>query len=106
MTRSPTWTPRSRTDLILWEEPSTFCVFTKDLTIDVNMDPVLKKSITTIIQDNWDSFCEQGVSRPMFDFELCIDTGDFRPVCYHQPLYRIHERKIIDKHILVLGAND
>ena len=41
------------------------------------MDPTLKDYIKTIIRDNWDSFCEQGASRPIFDFEFCIDTGNF-----------------------------
>ena len=81
MTRSPTCIPRPKTDLILWIEPSCHCDFTKALIIDVNMDPTLKKSITTIIQDNWDSFCEKGASRSMFDFEFYIDTGDSKPVC-------------------------
>ena len=76
MTRSPTWTPRPRSDLILWDESSSLPELNKDLTIDVNMDPTLKQSILTIIKDNWDSFCEKGASRPMFDFEFCIDTGD------------------------------
>ena len=76
------------------------------MKIDVNMDPTLKQSIKTIIQDNWDSFCEQGASRPMFDFEFYIDADDSKHVCYHQPSYGIHERKIMDKHILVLEANN
>ena len=41
------------------------------------MDHTLKEYIKTIIRDNWDSFCEQGASRPTFDFEFCIDTGNF-----------------------------
>ena len=70
------------------------------------MDPTLKTSITTIIQDSLDSLYKQGASRPMFDFEFFIDIGDSKPVCCHQPLYGIHERKIIDKNILVPEAND
>ena len=70
------------------------------------MHPTLKQSIITIIKDNWVSFCETGVSRPMFDFEFCIDTGDSRPVCCRQPSYSIHERKIMDEHIRILESND
>ena len=106
MKRSPTWKPRPRSDLILWDESSSLPELNKDLDIDVNMDPTLKQSILTIIKDNWDSFCEKGASRPMLDFEFCIDTGDSKPVCCRQPSYGIHERKIMDKHIQVLEAND
>ena len=70
------------------------------------MDPTIKQSIITIVKDNWDSFCEEGASRPMFDFEFCIDTGNSKPVCYYQSSYSIHERKIMDKHIHILETND
>ena len=78
--RSPTWTPRPRTDLNFWNESSFLAELTKDLTIDATIDPTIKHSIPTIIQDNWDSLCEEGASRPMVDFEFCIDTGDSKPV--------------------------
>ena len=42
----------------------------------------------------------------MFDFEFCIDTGDYKPVCYRQLSYGIHKRKIIDKYIQILEANE
>ena len=106
MKRSPTWKPRPRSDLILWDESSSLPELNRDLDIDVNMDPTLKQSILTIIKDNWDSFCEKGASRPMLDFEFCIDTGDSKPVCCRQPSYGIHERKIMDEHIQALEAND
>ena len=101
MIRSPTWTPRPRNDLIFWNESFFLDELNKDLRINISMGPTIKHAILTIIQDNWDSFCEEGTSRPMFDFEFCIDTGASKPVCCHQPSYGIHERKIIDKHIHV-----
>ena len=70
------------------------------------MDPTLKKSITTIIQDNWGSFYEQGASCTMFDFEFCINTGDSKPICCRQSSYGTHECKIMDKNILVPETND
>ena len=42
----------------------------------------------------------------MFDFEFCIDTGDSKAVCCRHTSYNIHERKIMDKHIQILQAND
>jgi len=106
MKRSSTRTRRPRTDLILWNEFSFLAELSKDLTVGATMDPTIKQSILTIIKDNWDSFCKEGASRSMFDFEFCIDTGDSKSVCGRQPSYGIHERKIIDKHIHILETND
>ena len=104
--RSPTWTPRPHTELILGKESSFLAELSKDLTIATTMDSTIKQSILTIIKDNWNSFCEEGASRPMFDFEFCIYTGNSKPVCYRQPSYGIHECKIMDKHIHILETND
>ena len=41
----------------------------------------------------------------MFDFELCIDTSDSKPVCYHHPAYGIRKKKMI-KNIQILEDND
>ena len=106
MTRSLTWKPRPRTDLILWDVSSFTSELTKDLCIDDNIDPTIRHSVIKIIHDNWDSFCEQGAARPMFDFEFCLDTGDSKPVCCRQPSYGIHERKIMNTHIQILEDND
>ena len=70
------------------------------------MDPTIKQSIFTIINDNWDSFYEEGASRPMFNFEFYIDTGDSNPACCRQPSYGIHERKNMDKHIHILETDN
>ena len=106
MTRLPTWKPCPWIDIILWDESYLLDEFNNDLTIDGTMDPTLNEFITTIIKDNWDSFCEQGASRLMFDFESCIDTGDSKPVRCRNSSYDIHEHNIMDKHIQLLEAND
>ena len=93
MTRSHKWTPLPRTDRILWDDPSFHSALTKDLNIDPKIDPTLHQSILYIIHNNYDSFCGQGPYRPIFDFELCIDTGDSKPLCYRQPAYGICEKK-------------
>ena len=54
----------------------------KYLRIDSTIDPNLHYSILNIIQDNWDSFCEQEDSHPILDFEFCIDIGKSKPVYY------------------------
>ena len=106
MTRSPTWKPRPRTDLILWDASSFTSELTKVLRIDDSIDPIIRHSVIKIIYDNWDSFCEQGAARPMFDFEICLDTGDSKPVYCRQPPYSIHERKIMNTPIQILEDND
>ena len=55
----------------------------KYLRIDTTVDPNLHYSILNIIQDNWDSFCEQEASRPIWYFEFCIDIGKSQHVYYH-----------------------
>ena len=52
------------------------------------------------------TFCEQGAARLIFDFDFCLDTGDSKSVCYRQPPYGIHERKIINAYIQILEDND
>ena len=88
------------------DESSFLTELTKDLKIEPNIDPTLRKSIWTVIQDNWDSFYEQGSFRPMFDFELCIDSGVSTLFYYRQSVYGIYERKIMNKHIQILEGND
>ena len=39
------------------------------------------------------------MSRLVLDFELCVDAGNFTPVCCHQPNYGFHEREIMNEHI-------
>ena len=106
MTRSHKWTHRSRIDLILWDDPSFLSELTKDLKIGPNIESSLRKSILTVIQDIWDSFCEYEASYPMFDFELCINIGYSKPTLCYQLAYNIHERKIMNTYIQILEAND
>ena len=54
------------------------------------------------MKSDWDSFCERRVLRPILDFESCIDTGDFTPVCCRQPNYGFRERKIMNHYITTL----
>ena len=78
----------------------------KELKRDSSIDITIHQSILGVIKDNWDSSYKQGASRPMFDFQSCLDTCDSPPVCYRQPVYGIHERKITNTHINVLEDND
>ena len=80
MTRSPKLKPRSRMDLLIWDESSFTSELAKDSRIGNDINPTIRQSVIKIIHDNWDSFCEQGADRPMIDFEFCLDTGDSKPV--------------------------
>ena len=80
MTRSPESKPRPRIDLFLWDESSFTSKLTNDLRINDGIYSTIRKSVIKIINDNWDSLCEQGTALPMFDFEFCLDTGDSKPV--------------------------
>ena len=90
---------RPRSDLIIWDKLIDNAELVRDFHIGQDIDATIRQSIITIIQDNWDSFCERGVSRPMLDFEFCIDTGNSPPVCCRQPVYGFHESKIMNKLI-------
>ena len=89
-----------------WDVSSFTSELTKYLRIDDSIDPTIRYSVIKIINDNWDSFCEQGAARPMFDFEFCLDTGDYKPVCCRQLSYGIHEREIMNTCIQILEDND
>ena len=69
------------------------------------VDATLCYSILDIIHDTWDSYSERGVSRPMIDFEFCLDMGDPIPMCSRQPVYGFHESKIIAKQITDLEVS-
>ena len=101
MKRSSHYILRSRSDLILWDTYVDEPELLRDLHIGNDADAVIN-----IIHNNWDSFCKRGVSRPMFDFEFCINTGNSPPVCCQQPVYSFHESKIIKKTVADLEASD
>ena len=97
--RSRHFTHRSRSELIIWNKLIDEAELVRDLNIGQDIDASIHQSIIKIVQDNWDSFCEQGVSRPLLDFEFCIDTGNSPPVCCKQPVYGFHESKIMNRLI-------
>ena len=78
--------PRIRSDLILWNEFLESPELLRDFWISENVDTSIRNTILSVIETNWDSFCERGVPHPVLDFELCIDTCDTTPVCCHQPI--------------------
>ena len=100
------FTPRPRSDLILWDKSVDEPELLRDLHIGNDVDSAIRHKIINIIQDNWDSFCERGVSRPMLDFKFCIDTGNSPPVCCRQLVYGFHESKIMNTLIAALEASD
>ena len=77
ITRSPTFKLQSRTDLILWDSTQFTDELTNAFKIDNTIDTTLFQAFLDIIKNNLDSFCEEGTSRPMFDFDFFfLDTGN------------------------------
>ena len=97
--RSRYFTHHPHSELIIWNKLIDEAELVRDLNIGQDIDVSIRQSIIKIVQDNWDSFCERGVSRPMLYFEFCIDTGNSPPVCCKQPVYKFHESKIMNKLI-------
>ena len=61
MKRSSHFIPRPRSDLILWGKSVDERELFRDLLIGDDVDAAIRIKIITIIQNNWDSFCERGV---------------------------------------------
>ena len=78
----------------------------KYLKRDCSIDTTIHQSILGVIKDNYDSFSEQGISRPMFDFEFYLDIGKSPRVYCSQPMYGIHKRKIMNTRMKLLKDND
>lgn len=76
------------------------------MKIDENIDPIIHQSFIQIIHNNWDAFCAQEASRPIFDFDFFLDTSDLNSVCCRQPVYDIREQKNINTHIQIQEDND
>ena len=106
MTRSPWWSHRLRNDLILWDSISFTAELVKDFRIDSSIDTNIRQYFLSINNDNQDSFCEQGTSCSILTFDFCLDTDDSPPAYCRQPVYSIHEIKIMTTHIKVLEDND
>ena len=70
MKRSSHFTPRPRSYLILWDTLVDEPEFLRDLHIGNDVNSTIRHKIINVIQDNWDSLCERGVSRPMIAFEF------------------------------------
>ena len=105
MKRASHFSPHPRSGLILWDKSVDEPVFLRDLLIGDDVDATIRHRIIDIIHDNWDSFCERRISRPMLDFEFCINTGNSPPFCCRQPVYGFHESKIVTKLITDLETS-
>ena len=65
-----------------WDESLDSPEMKRNFRIGDQVDDLTRRSVLTIIKANWDSFCERGVSRPVLDFVLYIDTDYSVPVCF------------------------
>ena len=97
--RTRNFSHRPRSDFIIWNKLIDEAELVRDLHIRQDIDATIRQSIIKMIQDNWNSFCERGVSRPMLEFEFFIDTYNSPPVCCREPVYGFDESKNMNKLI-------
>ena len=105
MKRSSHFIPRPHSDLILCDKSFDEPELLRNIPIRDDVDAAIHHTIINIIQNNWDSFCERGVSRSMLDIKFFIDTGNSSPVCCRQLVYGFHESEIMTKLIADIEAN-
>ena len=106
MKRTPSQTSRPRSDVIPWNSSLYQQALDANFNIDFMTDDFTHQAILQIIKDNWDSFYEVRVARPMLDFEFCIDTGNTKSICCRQPKYSVHEAEMMSKQISELANNN
>ena len=97
MKRAKSWTTRPRSDFIPWSSSLYQQELDDNFNIDSLIEDFTRNAVLQIIKDNWDSFCEVVSARPMLDFEFCINNGNAKAICCHQPKYGVHEAKIMSK---------
>ena len=73
--------PHLRSDLIIWNESLDSLELLRDFRIGEYIDTSIQNSVIFIIKSNWNSFREQGLSRPVLDFEFYINKVNTTPVC-------------------------
>ena len=63
MKRSSHFIPRPRSDLILWDTSVDELELLRDSPIGDDVVVDIRKKLINIIKNNWDSFCERGISQ-------------------------------------------
>eukprot|EP00957_Ditylum_brightwellii_P110173 8403739-Ditylum_brightwellii.AAC.1 len=53
----------------------------------------------SLVIEFWEIFREDGVTTPVHNYELVIDTGDHQPIAVKKPHYGIHEVQVMEKSI-------
>lgn len=92
-------------DLILRNEYLNSPELLKDFCIGEHVDTSIRNLVLSIIKSNWDCFCERSVSRPVLDFELCIDICNATQLCFRKPNYRFHDWKVMNYNIIDLDGS-
>ena len=91
-----------RDDIITWDFTTHNKELHDNLKIDKDIPKHIREKVILFNRYYWDPFDEGGVSRPVIDYEFCIDTGVSPPVYCRLPRYEMHEDKIMGKHIKTL----
>ena len=69
------------------------------------VDSSIQDQIIHIIKTYWGWFCKDGARRTILGYELAIDAGDSKPVCWKKPAYVPYEYKIVMDQVQKLLAN-
>ena len=85
-----------RNDIILFNEALHQQEFDKNIKWG-NCPVDQKDQITSLIQQHWDCFAEEGLKKHIRGFSCRVDTGTIEPVCCKPPRYGPHETEVMTK---------
>eukprot|EP00957_Ditylum_brightwellii_P049578 3760743-Ditylum_brightwellii.AAC.1 len=71
----------------------------KNLVIDAHIEKRSRDRIIQFVKEYWDIFRGKGVSEPVKDYELVIDTGEHQLIAVKKKHYGLHETPIMEKII-------
>eukprot|EP00957_Ditylum_brightwellii_P032456 2459627-Ditylum_brightwellii.AAC.1 len=63
----------------------------KNLVFEKDATDAWKKVVRHLVIEFWDIFREDGVTTPVKDYKLVIDTRDHQPIAVEKPHYGINE---------------
>ena len=96
---------RDPADIIQWDPAKHQAEFDKGLRIHPSTPDWVRRQLVSTIQRHWDSFCEEGMRRPILGIEFHIDTGDAQPIAVRMGSYGPLESVEIMKQVNALHHN-
>ena len=96
---------RDPADIIHWDPSKYQTELDQGLRIHPSTPDWVRSQTISIIQRHWDSFCEEGMRRPILGIEFHIDTGDAQPIAVKMGTYGPLESFEIMKQVNALHHN-